>query len=112
MISADLIIPTEPAVRSSSMARATIKIIIDFYSETSSTLSIARASINNANHIRQSGFINEIVSKTNSQIVNVIEEHYYLNQNLLRFFNILFVDSYEAFRLVKLYKGLLKPFIL
>lgn len=87
---------------SSSISRATIKIILDFYSKCSSTLTMVRASITAETHIRQSEYINEILLNTNSEIVIVMEEYNYLKENFCRFYNILFIDSYDGFRFVKI----------
>lgn len=93
-----------------SISRATIRLILDFYSKCSSTLTMARASISSETHIRQSEYINDILLNTNAQIVIVLEEYNYLNENFGRFYNILFIDSYEAFRFVKLDVNVFKLF--
>lgn len=87
----------ESITYNTSIARATVKIIDDFYVQISSTISISNA----AKHTclqRQSGMINEVLLSSNSQMIVRIEDHRAIQDNVIRFYNLIFVDSYESFR--------------
>ncbi len=82
---------------SSTVSRAVGQLIDDFYMHKSVTLSIIKSAFYHQNHQRQMGIVNEILYRTNSTIVFVIEDDLHLSTKLHRFFNIIFIDSYEAF---------------
>lgn len=82
----------------SSMSRATVAIILNDYVPLTSYLSISRSSIGRESHDKQSGFLNHIVSETRSKIAFTIAQFWSLAGTRRRYFNILFVDGYQAFR--------------
>ena len=89
----------QPNKNSTSIVSATATIISDFYSKVSTTVSITRSSINDQNYLSQSELIDDVVSMTESIIVTTIEDNTSINDNYyVRVFNIMFIDSYEAFR--------------
>lgn len=80
-----------------SIARATVKIIEKFYMGITTTLSISNAATNTTLQ-RQSGMINEVLYSSTFKMIVRIEDHETLQDNVLRFSNLIFVDSYESFR--------------
>lgn len=80
-----------------SIARTTVRIIDDFYKQISTTLSISNAAKTTTLR-QQSGMINEVLFSSRSKMVVRIEDDRALQNNVLRIFNLIFVDSYESFR--------------
>lgn len=83
-----------------SIVRASVKIIKDFYRNASPTLTILRAAIrSNETYIHQSGLINEILvrCKTTDIVVN-IEDFAERQGRAIRYCVLIFIDGYEAFR--------------
>lgn len=83
-----------------SIARASVKIIEDFYCTISPTLIIVRAAtVSNESFFHQSGLINEVLVRSRSSGIAVnIEDYTGLKIRQIRNCNLLFIDSYEAFR--------------
>lgn len=81
-----------------SLSQAVVKLVLEFYMNISTTLSLTHAASSPEENIRQSRMINEILYKINSEMVVCIEEHDSLAEWQPRYFNLIFVDSYEAFR--------------
>lgn len=80
-----------------SIARATVKIIEDFYLRISTTISISNAAKTTTLQ-QQSGMINEVLFSSKTKMIVRIEDHQALHDNVLRMYNLIFVDSYESFR--------------
>lgn len=84
-------------IYSTSLSRATIRVILDFYAEVSSTLSITRSTVE-ADGLEQNGFISEVLFHIKSNICITNEEYWSVGEARLRFFNVMFIDGYLAFR--------------
>lgn len=81
-----------------TVSNAVSQVIKDFYIHHSSTLLITKSVFNRSNGQNQMGIINEILYRTSSEIVVVIEDNAVLSTTMHRFYNLIFIDSYEAFR--------------
>lgn len=80
-----------------TVSSAASQVVNDFYTHVSSTLLITRSVFHPQNRLTQMGVINEILYRTSSKIVVVIEEYLFLSTTIHRFYNLMFIDSYEAF---------------
>lgn len=87
----------ELPIYSTSISRATIRVILDFYAQVSSTLSITRSTME-TNNLGQSGFVSEVLFHTKGNICITNEEYWSVSKVRLRFFNAMFIDGYSAFR--------------
>lgn len=87
----------ENITSNTSISRATVKIIEDFYIYKSTTLSISN-SATNTSVLRQSEMINEVLYSLRTTMIVRIEDNHALKDNVIRFANLIFVDSYESFR--------------
>lgn len=87
----------EVPIYSTSISRATTRVILDFYVEYSSTLSITKSSTD-LNNWDQSDFISEVLYHTGESICITNEEYMSVSNVRLRFFNAMFINGYTAFR--------------
>lgn len=94
----DIGIEIELPIYSTSISRATIRVILDFYVDVTSSLSVTRSSVDVANELRQAGCVNEVLFYTSARIAITNEDYWAVGEERLRFFNILFIDGYAAFR--------------
>lgn len=87
---------------SAYIARATISIIHNAYVPVSSSLDVTRATDLSAGsatgYHQQSGFINDVLRSTSTSIAQTVETAASIGPHRLRYFNVLFVDGYAAFR--------------
>lgn len=87
----------ELPIYSTSISRATVRVILDFYAKESSTLAITRATGESDGHDQQS-FVSEVLYHTKANISFTNEDYWAAGNDRLRFFNAMFIDGYQAFR--------------
>lgn len=78
---------------------AATRIILQYYSERASALSLIRLALHPHKYYKQSEIINHVLLTTDSTITYVLEEPKYMSLSpFLRTDAILFLDGYESFR--------------
>lgn len=82
---------------STTVSNAVSQLVDDFYTHKSTTLTITKSVFYRQNYEKQMGVINEILLRTSSKIVVVIEDYAFLSATMHRFYNLIFIDSYEGF---------------
>lgn len=80
-----------------TVSSAVSQIIDDFYVHKSTTLLVTKSVFYRKNYDNQMGVINDILYRTSSKIVVVIEDYSFLSATINRFYNLIFIDSYEGF---------------
>lgn len=76
---------------------AVSQLVEDFYISRTSILLITKSVFYQTNRLKQLDVINEILYRTNSKIAAEIEDFMFLSSAVNRFYNLLFIDSYEGF---------------
>lgn len=84
-------------IYSTSISRATVRIILDFYTKVSSTLAITRSSAG-SNSLEQFDFVSEVLYHIKGNICITNEDYSAVGDDRLRYFNAMFIDGYPAFR--------------
>lgn len=83
---------------SSSISQAATRIVQDFYVTKSTTIVLTSGYVNEANRIRQSDLINEVLQRTSNSIVKFrLQEFCQISSTYAEQFNLIFIDSYEGF---------------
>lgn len=85
-------------IYSNGVSKAAVRIIIDFYVPETSSVSISKCADNPESAIVQDGVINEVLFNIKSKILVQLEGYKFIFKSQPRFYNVFFVDSYEAFR--------------
>lgn len=80
-----------------TLSNAVSQVINDFYAHKASALSITKSVSYRQNYVKQMGIINEVLYHASAKIVVVIEDYMFLSTTTHRFYNLIFVDSYEGF---------------
>lgn len=80
------------------LSKALAIIIKTFYCIESTQITIVRAADNHESEILQSGIINEVLYDVKGLILIRLQSYDSEEQNFTRYFNVLVVDSHEAFR--------------
>ncbi|XP_037040009.1 uncharacterized protein LOC119077005 isoform X2 [Bradysia coprophila] len=82
-----------------SISQATTRIVLDFYVRESSTVVFTTGYVNEANRLRQSDLINEILQQCSNRIVLKfrLQEFCQISSTYPEEFNVIFIDSYEGF---------------
>lgn len=80
-----------------TVSNAVSQVVNDFYIHKSTTISITKSVFYFKNYVKQMSVINEILYRTSSKIVVVIEDYFFLSATMHRFYNLIFIDSYDGF---------------